>query len=317
MMKILINAGHGGSDSGAIGGIVERDFNYSFAQKIVDAVNSKGGDAVLISSEGGVAQATKRANAFGADCLLLSIHANCCGGTGFETFFPEGFYKGKTKELVDSIHASYGVSGLRDRGIKSDKVTRFGRLGILQDTKMPSTLLECGFVDVDAPTLADHGFQNRMADVLAMTMMSLAGQHVAPAPTPIEVNVLDEGAYLIVSKQNGKALDCSLDGGICAYKVHGGSNQIWNFVNGSFMNRANGKMIDIAGASPDNGAKAIVWSQHGGGNQKFKVNAEGQILTFCGKVLDIAGGSDLDGTPVIQWSISGGSNQMWHFIKVI
>ena len=315
-MKILINAGHGGMDSGAVGGIVERDFNYSFGKKIVEAINSKGGDAVLFNSDGGVAQAVKRANAYGSNAVLLSIHANCCGGTGIETFYPEGSFGGKTKELVNAVHLAYRQSGLRDRGIKSDKATRFGRLGILQDTKMPSALIECGFVDNDANTLGDQGFQSKMAEIIAVALMNVAGQSVVPSPDAVQ-NVLADGSYLIVSKKNGKALDCTSNGTLCTFRVHGGKNQLWDFASGSFKSRINGKMIDIAGASDKNGASAIVWNQHGGENQKFKVNALGQIVTFCGKVLDIEGGSDADGTPVIQWSMSNGLNQMWHFIKVV
>lgn len=187
-MKIIIVPGHGGSDPGAVSNIRESDFNYSFAGHILSSIQGLGGDGVIVTSEGGVADATRKANAYGKDAILLSIHANCCGGTGFESYYAEGYYKDKTKELVDTIHAAYANSGLRNRGIKSDITTRYRRLGILQDTKMPATLLECGFVDNNAAILADSGFQTRMGDTIARALMALAGQQVVepqpPAPQP-------------------------------------------------------------------------------------------------------------------------------------
>lgn len=186
-MKILINAGHGGSDPGAVKTIREVDFNYTFAQKIIDRIRALGGDvADLIPSVGGSAKAVSIANAYGRDTVLLSIHANCCGGTGFETFYANGYYSGKTRELVEAVHNAYMQSELRNRGIKPDTQTAVKRLTILRETVMPACLLECGFVDNDAATLMDERFQNRMADTLAKTLLAVAGQSVqetAPAET--------------------------------------------------------------------------------------------------------------------------------------
>ena len=185
-MKILINAGHGGSDPGAVKKNREVDFNYPFAQKIVDRIRGLGGDvADLIPSIGGSSKAVPVANAYGRDTVLLSIHANCCGGTGFETFYANGYYTGKTRELVEAVHNAYAECGLRNRGIKPDTQTAVKRLTILQDTVMPACLLECGFVDNDAATLSNEGFQNRMADILARVLMGVAGQSVQE-PTPVQ-----------------------------------------------------------------------------------------------------------------------------------
>lgn len=182
-MKILINAGHGGSDPGAVKKIREVDFNYPFAQKIIDRIRALGGDvADLIPSVGGSAKAVAIANAYGRDTVLLSIHANCCGGTGYEVFYADGFYRGKTQELVEVVHNAYVQSGLRKRGIKPDTQTAVKRLTILRDTVMPACLLECGFVDNDAATLMDERFQNRMADILARALIAVAGQSVQEPP---------------------------------------------------------------------------------------------------------------------------------------
>lgn len=184
--KIIIDPGHGGSDPGAVNLVREGDFNLAMAESILESIKRLGGDGVIIARNTSLAGAISEAKKFGKNAVLISIHANAGGGTGFETFYAEGFYTGATKALVDAVHGAYAVSGMRNRGIKSDKTTRHKRLGILQDTPMSAVLIECGFVDnaSDAALLKDPAFVARMGDALAVALMEQAGQAQAPAPVP-------------------------------------------------------------------------------------------------------------------------------------
>lgn len=185
--KIIIDPGHGGSDPGAVNLVREGDFNLAMAESILDNIKRLGGDGVIIARNTSLAGAISEAKKFGKNAVLISIHANAGGGTGFETFYAEGFYTGATKALVDAVHGAYAVSGMRNRGIKSDKTTRHKRLGILQDTPMSAVLIECGFVDnaSDAALLNDPGFRAKMGEALARALMAQAGQAVnEPAPQP-------------------------------------------------------------------------------------------------------------------------------------
>lgn len=186
--KIIIDPGHGGSDPGAVNLVREGDFNLAMAESILESIKRMGGDGVIIARNTSLAGAISEAKNFGPNAVLISIHANAGGGTGYECFYAEGFYKGATKALVDAVHKAYAVSGLRDRGIKADTTTRHKRLGILRDTPMSAVLIECGFVDnaSDAALLNDPGFRARMGEALAKALMAQAGQAVKePAPAPV------------------------------------------------------------------------------------------------------------------------------------
>lgn len=185
--KIIIDPGHGGSDPGAVSLVREGDFNLAMAESILESIKRLGGDGVIIARNTSLAGAISEAKKFGKNAVLISIHANAGGGTGYETFYAEGFYTGATKALVDAVHKAYAVSGLRDRGIKADTTTRHKRLGILRDTPMSAVLIECGFVDnaSDAALLNDPGFRAKMGEALARALMAQAGQAVnEPAPQP-------------------------------------------------------------------------------------------------------------------------------------
>ncbi len=91
---VVIDAGHGGDDKGAIGpdGIEEKDVTLSLAMKLADTLRTSGFH-VLLTRTGDVfiplEERTAFANRNGAD-LFISIHANAAvsrDANGIETFF--------------------------------------------------------------------------------------------------------------------------------------------------------------------------------------------------------------------------------------
>ncbi|MEG1991631.1 MAG: N-acetylmuramoyl-L-alanine amidase, partial [Christensenella sp.] len=84
MSKIYVNAGHGGSDSGAvgIGGRMEKDDNLRYAAAVADKLRVAGHD-VNFERDGDylipVGEIARRANAWGAD-LFVSFHRNSFNG---------------------------------------------------------------------------------------------------------------------------------------------------------------------------------------------------------------------------------------------
>lgn len=318
MALIIIVPGHGGKDPGAIGGVVEKDFNYAMASALDSEIKKSGGKSAIVTSENGVADAVKKCNAYGRDALVVSYHANCCGGTGYESYYAEGHYKGITKSWVELVHSTYGEVAkkwqLRDRGIKSDKTTRYKRLGILQDTVAPSVLLECGFVDTDADTLANPAFLRSVAEAQAKALMVFSGQ---PIINHEEV-VLPDGEYIIVSKQNGKVLDLKKDTGeVILYQLTGGTNQRWIREGNMFKNKENGCYMDVSGGSVENSARIITWDKLGGSNQQFGISNRGEMFAMnSNKVVDVAGGSNENGAQIVQYTRTGGTNQQWLFVEV-
>ena len=76
------------------------------------------------------------------------------------------------------------------------------------------------------------------------------------------------------------------------------------------------KVLDVEGASHENGAKLIQWDWHGGPNQLFRIarsSGGGFKLSalHSGKALDVARASQDLGVQLVQWDDHGGLNQQF------
>ena len=103
MARVFIGVGHGGTDPGAVGYLVEKDVNLKMARACYDYLQARGIDT-RISRTGDVTDKLvskiDRCNAFAPD-LALDIHNNAGGGDGFEIF--HSVVGGKGKELAQNI----------------------------------------------------------------------------------------------------------------------------------------------------------------------------------------------------------------------
>lgn len=167
MKKIFIDAGHGGSDPGAIGnGLQEKNINLTIALKLQHILkNEYEGHTIKLSRTTDQTLSLKQridlANQWGAD-YLISIHINAGGGIGFESFTYNGNYarKIRTNQLRAVIHdAIIEETGFRDRGKKE------GNFHMLRESSMSALLTESGFIDhhLDAGKLKSEAFLNRIA----------------------------------------------------------------------------------------------------------------------------------------------------------
>jgi N-acetylmuramoyl-L-alanine amidase len=78
--RVVLDAGHGGKDTGAVGsaGVVEKDVTLDIVQRAARALSSMGIEVLLTRDDDrfvSLEERTARANAFGAD-LFVSIHCN-------------------------------------------------------------------------------------------------------------------------------------------------------------------------------------------------------------------------------------------------
>ena len=92
--KIVIDAGHGGSDSGAVGnGIIEKDYTLKISQYIADRLKQLGADVYMTRTTDETLSPDDRTNrvlkAFGndKDVLVISNHINAGGGDGAEVIY--------------------------------------------------------------------------------------------------------------------------------------------------------------------------------------------------------------------------------------
>lgn len=153
--KVFIGVGHGGSDSGAVGFLVEKNVNLKMAtycRKYLEAA----GVLVLMSRTGdendSLTEEVKECNSFNPD-LAVDIHNNSGGGDGFEAF--HSINGGKGRILAENIEAEIKRIGQNSRGTKTRKNSS-GKdyYGFIRLTKCPAVIVEGVFVDNKADAAA-------------------------------------------------------------------------------------------------------------------------------------------------------------------
>jgi N-acetylmuramoyl-L-alanine amidase len=146
-MKLWLDGGHGGIDSGAVGfGLKEKDLTLTLVKKIgklledyreVDVRYSRIDDRFLELKE-----RANKANQAGAD-FFCSVHINATPtGTGFETFiYNEASSQSVAYQNVIHPEIMKQLGDVKDRGKKR------ANYAVLRETHMPSILTENLFID--------------------------------------------------------------------------------------------------------------------------------------------------------------------------
>ncbi len=184
---IVLDPGHGGSDSGAVGpnGVREKDIALQVAQKVRAILEGAGARVVMTrttdrdvygpnASAGEELQARSDvANRLPDASVFLSIHCNAFGSptaNGTETYSAPGSYQGRRlagflqEELVSA-------GGLVNRGAKE------ANLYVLTHTNMPAALVELAFISNyrEEELLTSDDFQNKMAHAIAKGLSRFFG----------------------------------------------------------------------------------------------------------------------------------------------
>lgn len=183
---VIIDAGHGGDDGGAIGidGTVEKDINLDIALKLEKLLKFYGFDVIMTRTEDimtcddGLDSLRKRKvsdihNRFDVleknpDAVFISIHQN-----KFEDNSQHGtqvFYSGNNDEsklLAESIQNSI-VSVLQPDNSRVVKKSGSG-IYLLYHAKLPAVLVECGFISnpAEVKKLNDEKYRMKIAFLIA------------------------------------------------------------------------------------------------------------------------------------------------------
>jgi len=173
---IIIDPGHGGKDAGAIGlrNIEEKDIVLSISEQVAKFLEEKGLRVMItrnsdffVSLQG----RTDMANEANAD-LFVSIHANSIGPDRPEINGLEVYYRNNSS-LANTIYQSITQTmTIRQRGV------RYANFYVLRNSKMPSTLVEVGYVtgDEDSVKLTDPVYQTEMAKAIARGVLEYIQQ---------------------------------------------------------------------------------------------------------------------------------------------
>ena len=235
---VVINAGHGEHDSGAVGnGLKEKDVTLNIAKRIrttlkgydVKVVMTRTTDKYHSLSE--IASITNRNHAD----LFVSVHINSGGGTGFESYIYNGNVQCKTHDFQNNIHGNImNQLNVRDRGKKH------ANFAVLRNTKIPAILTENLFIDTksDANKLKSSKELDNIAQGHANGILETFGlikqSNKKPAPTPSKPKPSkskDDGVVWVGTNDKGKRVESIYKGseGLNFY-----DSPRWNNPSGTF-----------------------------------------------------------------------------------
>ncbi|RAP78151.1 N-acetylmuramoyl-L-alanine amidase [Paenibacillus montanisoli] len=162
--KVVLDAGHGGKDPGAlaVNGRREKEYNLAITLKVKALLDNEPRiKAYLTRSDDTFVELDDRvafANNLGAD-LFLSFHANKATSatvSGAETYY----YRGDSIAFANVIHKHLiAGTGFRDRGVRQ------ADFRVIKYTTMPAVLLEAGYLSNsgDTATLFSAAKQSKIA----------------------------------------------------------------------------------------------------------------------------------------------------------
>lgn len=164
-IKIMLDAGHGGKDSGAVGlGLKEKDLTLTIVKKIGKLLGEYEGVKVLYSRTDDrfleLSERADLANKADAD-FFQSIHINATPtGTGFESFIhTEASSKSVAYQNVIHPEVMKAIGKVKDRGKKR------ANFAVVRETNMPAILTENLFIDNpnDNKLLKQDSFLDKIA----------------------------------------------------------------------------------------------------------------------------------------------------------
>lgn len=176
-VTVMIDAGHGGQDTGAISvrGRYEKDLNLRVAQMVYTILSVDGTvtPRLMRATDQFIAplERVRIANEMRVD-LFVSIHANMAPSPlvqGVESFY----WREDSLFFATALHkAVLDAVGTNDRGVRKQ------RFAVVRATTMPAVLLELGFLSnaSEEAKLHDEVTQRRIAEGIAGAIIAYARQ---------------------------------------------------------------------------------------------------------------------------------------------
>ena len=169
-LKIAIDAGHGGTELGAIGCLNdnEKDVNLEISKILKEKFETNGANVIMTREDDsfvGLNDRVEIANKNNAQ-IFISIHNNALPdsaahlkSTGSETYY---FYQ-QSKELAkDVVESLAKETGLKNNGAKAQS------FAVVRNTNCPAILVEVGYIinPEDNAKLIDKDYQNKIAEAI-------------------------------------------------------------------------------------------------------------------------------------------------------
>ncbi len=189
---IILDAGHGGEDSGAVGidGTLEKDLNLAITEKLCDLLRFEGWQVILTRTDDRLLYDPAKPGSHKGqdlrtrldyagrypDAVFVSIHMNKFPAEscrGLQVYYsPNHPTSGRLAEQIQSATRTY-LDPANHRKCKSATPSIF----ILSRIQIPAVLVECGFLSNREETvlLCDHTYQQKLAAILSASLCSTVG----------------------------------------------------------------------------------------------------------------------------------------------
>lgn len=202
-MKVYLDAGHGGHDSGAVGfNKAEKHFALDICMRVNALLRANGVNTMTTRTDDHFVSLTQRAsmcNNWGAD-LFVSFHCNSGGGRGAEVWHSISGGQGKiVAERIDNNLRSVNVS----RGLKTKRGKHGDYIYVIRATHCPAVLIEFGFMDnaTDVELLNNSTIRQRYAEAVCKAILGV--NIVKSTNTPINTNPSLDGRLGTITAKSG------------------------------------------------------------------------------------------------------------------
>ena len=190
--KIVLDAGHGGTDPGAIyKERKEKDDNLALTHAVGKILEDNGVDVVYTRTEDVYQtpfEKARIANQSGADYFISFLLNSSPEDNQYQGVEVLVYDKSGIKyEMAQNIVGALGELGFREIGVKE----RPG-LVVLRRTRMPALLIETGFLNSDEDNKLYDEKKNEIAEAIAGAILGTLSEETIEAPVYYRVQT---GAY--------------------------------------------------------------------------------------------------------------------------
>ena len=195
---IMLDAGHGGRDSGAVyNGRQEKDDSLALTLAVGELLQERGVDVLYTRTTDvyeSPYQKAMEANAAGAD-FFISIHRNSSPEANSYSGVESLVYNksGIKLEMAENINEQLEAVGFVNLGVKE----RPG-LVVLRRTRMPAVLVEVGFINSDTDNmLFDNNFNDIALGIAEgiLDTLQMNGDVPTPGSYTVQAGAFRNGAY--------------------------------------------------------------------------------------------------------------------------
>ena len=192
---VIIDAGHGGEDGGAVGvnGALEKDINLSIAKRLYDTLSASGIECVLTRSEDMLLydrnedyEGRKKALDMKARLDIVSKYENAIFVSIHQNSFPAEKYDGFQAYYSSNSTSSQALATTIEQYVKNNlqpsnkRVAKAseGKIYLLDNLSCPAVLLECGFLsNADECTLlCTDEYQERLCNTISDGIIAFLNQ---------------------------------------------------------------------------------------------------------------------------------------------